>query len=361
MREDFMKIEIINNLSINTGIGNYAFSVYNELKKLKQVEVEMVHRDSFPYPTKVSKILSSPFRRIHYLKKFSNLINLDANIYHFSAPGIVSSYFGPKVKGLEILTIHDLYLFDSNENGLVENRLKSYMTKSLATASGIIFDSYFTRDSFYKHFDFKGKAQVVHLGVDHDTYFKSDKAKSRQQLNLRLDFKYILFTGTTIKRKNVETLLKAFSLIERHINNVCLMIIGGNIPLLKKMAKYYGINHLLCVPVVKPNIVNLYYNSADVFVFPSLYEGFGIPVVEAMSTGLPIVASKSSSIPEIVSDSAILIDPIDVESIASEVMKIFLDKEIEENLSKKSLERSLKFNWQKTALETSEFYKSLLS
>lgn len=356
-----MKIEIINNLSINTGIGNYAFSVYNELKKLKQVEVEMVHRDSFPYPTKVSKILSSPFRRIAYLKNFSNLINLDANIYHFSAPGIVSSYFGPKVKGLEVLTIHDLYLFDSNEKGLVVNRLKSYMTKSLATASGIIFDSYFTRDSFYKHFDFSGKAEVVHLGVDHDTYFKSNKANSRRELNLPLECKYILFTGTTIRRKNVENLLRAFSLIERHINNVRLMIIGGNIPLLKKMAKVYGINHLLCVPPLKPNLVNIYYKSADVFVFPSLYEGFGIPVLEAMSTGLPIVASNSSSIPEIIGDSGILIDPLDVEMIASEVMNIFLDKEKEENLSKKSLERSLKFSWQKTALKTLEFYKSLLS
>ena len=110
--------------------------------------------------------------------------------------------------------------------------------------------------------------------------------------------------------------------------------------------------------VAKEELVYLY-NLADLFVYPSLYEGFGYPPLEAMACGCPVVASNVTSIPEVVGEAAVLIDPYDVEGMANAIGRVLLDEQLRAELIKKGFKQVKKFSWEKTAKETLEVYKKV--
>lgn len=99
------------------------------------------------------------------------------------------------------------------------------------------------------------------------------------------------------------------------------------------------------------------YNLATVFVMPSIYEGFGLPILEAMSSGVPVVTSEKGSLPEVVGDAAYIVNPLDIDDIANGIKKVFEDISLRENLSKKGLSRAASFSWEKTAAETVKIYE----
>ena len=99
------------------------------------------------------------------------------------------------------------------------------------------------------------------------------------------------------------------------------------------------------------------YNGADLFIYPSLYEGFGLPVLEAMACGIPVITSNVSSLPEVAGDAAFLVDPYSVEEIAESARKILKDRELKDDLSKRGMERAKSFSWEKTAMETLRAYE----
>ena len=103
------------------------------------------------------------------------------------------------------------------------------------------------------------------------------------------------------------------------------------------------------------------YNGAEIFVYPSLYEGFGLPPLEAMACGCPVITSNTSSLPEVVGDAGIMIDPFDVDSLTESMHKILTDNDLKKELSKKSLERAKLFTWKKTADQTLEVYEDVLN
>jgi len=102
------------------------------------------------------------------------------------------------------------------------------------------------------------------------------------------------------------------------------------------------------------------YNGADLFVFPSLYEGFGLPVLEAMACGTPVVTSNTSSLPEVAGDAALLVDPYDVEEIATAMRRILEDEALTAELRAKGLARAKEFSWERTARETIAVYEKVL-
>ena len=126
----------------------------------------------------------------------------------------------------------------------------------------------------------------------------------------------------------------------------------------KKQVNQLGLSHqVFFLEWITDEELVLLYNAASLFVFPSLYEGFGLPLLEAMACGTPVLASNNSSIPEIVSDSAILADPSDLEDFCGKITEILSDEELRTNLTNRGLSRAAEFSWEKCAMQTIEVYQ----
>ena len=120
-------------------------------------------------------------------------------------------------------------------------------------------------------------------------------------------------------------------------------------------------NEVIFTDYVSDEYLVKIYNAADLFVYPSLYEGFGLPPLEAMACACPVITSNTSSLPEVVGDAGIMIDPNDVDSLTESMLKILTDNQLREEMSRKSLERAKMFSWKKTARETWKVYEDVLN
>lgn len=291
---------------------------------------------------------------------------------HFVQPflinkGLLDVYHNPDhilpilpVKAKKIVTVHDLCFYKHPETfSTAKRRYKKMMTPvSLKRADRIIADSHSTKKDIIELFSIpEGKIAVVHIGVSRD-FRPLSVPKSP-------DRPFILFVGTLEKRKNIEGLIDAYAIaVKRHGISHDLVIAG------KKGWLYDGIFRKVRKEGLKDRVkfffdvkqeeLPVLYNTAELFVYPSLYEGFGLPVLESMACGTPVITSNISSLPEVAGDAAVLVDPLDRDSIAGAILKVLSDKQYSKGLSQKGLERAKQFGWDKCARETLEVYKSVL-
>ncbi|ACK68491.1 glycosyl transferase group 1 [Gloeothece citriformis PCC 7424] len=176
---------------------------------------------------------------------------------------------------------------------------------------------------------------------------------------------YLLFVSTLEPRKNVKTLILAFNLLKQTYKIEHRLILIGQkgwkyqpiFETLENSPWKHEIDHL---DYVSDEKVAWFYRHADVFVYPSIYEGFGLPVLEAMTLGTPVVTSNTSSIPEVTGDAALLVDPNDPHQLAEAIFQIISDHNFRQTLIRKGQERAKLFSWEKTARETFKAYCSLL-
>lgn len=175
--------------------------------------------------------------------------------------------------------------------------------------------------------------------------------------------KYILTVGTLEPRKNITTLLEAFSLVKKKLT-IKLVIVGARgwlvRPMFKKVQELGLHKDVVFTGFVPDEDLPALYQGAEVFVFPSLYEGFGLPPLEAMASGTPVVASNSSSIPEVVGDSGILVDPHDVEGFAHAIIKLCTDANYRAVLSVKGQQRARQFTIERMGKKILEVYRGVL-
>jgi len=181
---------------------------------------------------------------------------------------------------------------------------------------------------------------------------------------LGLNEPYLLSVGTLEPRKNVRRLIHAYCLLPGDIRNNFQLVIGGGkgwlssdiYQIVVKMGAESRIRFLGYVP--EPDLPWLYC-GATCFVYPSLYEGFGLPPLEAMASGIPVITSNTSSLPEVVGDTGLLIDPQSEDSLGSALTKLLSDADLRRGMSERGLERANQFSWEKTALQTLRIYESL--
>jgi len=174
--------------------------------------------------------------------------------------------------------------------------------------------------------------------------------------------RYILFVGNRQHYKNFNLFIKAISNVlikDRDLNVVCA---GGGSFTTKELEEFdrLGIRSQLFQTGINDNLLYNLYQNALAFVFPSLYEGFGIPILEAFSCGCPVVLSNSSSFPEIALDAAVYFNPKNQDSIYKAIEKVVYNFKLREKLRKKGFERAKDFSWEKTIKETAEVYKSII-
>lgn len=175
---------------------------------------------------------------------------------------------------------------------------------------------------------------------------------------------FILTVGTLEPRKNISRLLQAFALLRRRGLACQLVHVGPKgwlydsvLADVERLGLEGSVRFWGRVPL--DDLVGLY-NAAKVFVYPSLYEGFGLPVLEAMACGCPVVASNKSSIPEVVGEAGVTIDPLNVEALAGAINRVLADTTLAQSLHQRGLERASRFSWQRCAQETAAVYHQAL-
>ncbi len=177
---------------------------------------------------------------------------------------------------------------------------------------------------------------------------------------------FILAIGSADPRKNIVTLVEAYSRLSATIREKHHLVIVWTHQLLEEkivhqVEKSGLVGQVHFVERVPTEDLVILYNACSLFVFPSLFEGFGLPPLEAMSCGAPVIAGANSSIPEIVGDAALLVDAADIEGLASKISLVLCDDDIRKNLIQKGAERAACFSWKKCARETIEAYKQALN
>lgn len=176
---------------------------------------------------------------------------------------------------------------------------------------------------------------------------------------------YLLFVSTIEPRKNITALILAFNFLkEEYKIDHNLILIGQKgwhyKPILAEIKKSPWKSQIHHLEYLSDELVALFYSRADVFVYPSYYEGFGMPVLEAMTLGAPVVTSNTSSLPEVAGDAALLIDPNDPMSLAEAILRVISDSQLRNQLIHKGKERAKLYSWERTAKETLKAYRSLL-
>ncbi|MCL5027325.1 MAG: glycosyltransferase family 4 protein [Chloroflexi bacterium] len=179
-----------------------------------------------------------------------------------------------------------------------------------------------------------------------------------------IGFPYILYVGSMEARKNLPRLLEAYTRLREWSDKWRLVIAGARkwkFESTLDTVRRLGLEaHVHFTGFVEEEDLPALYNGADLFVFPSLYEGFGLPALEAMACGTPVVASNASSLPEVAGDGAILVDPYDVEAIAAGMQRVLGDPALAQELQAKALVRARSFTWERTARETLAVYERVL-
>jgi len=276
----------------------------------------------------------------------------------------------PTLNKIIILTIHDLAFIrfpQFNFDWFIKKYTKE-VKRNARLAKIIIADSKSTKDDIIKFFKIDpAKVKVVYLASDSRFKKLANQEKDKEVLKkYGIDKKYILSVGTIEPRKNYSTLIKAFNYIKHNNNNFnCKLVIVGRTGW-KSEATYrerelspYKDDILFIGRVSDKDLVQIY-NQAEIFVYPSLFEGFGLPPMEAMSCGLPVIASDSSSLKEVVGDAGILVPPEDFKEISKQILYVLKNEKIKKKLKEKSLKQAQKFSWEKTARKTLNIYNEII-
>lgn len=269
-----------------------------------------------------------------------------------------------------ILTIHDLAFKLLPQTFKLQNKiyLNNIVPASIKKANRIIAVSKNTKKDIIKQYKIPAdKITVIYNGINNN-YKVIDRNdlinKIKKKYNLPSEF--ILYLGTLEPRKNIKNLIKAYFLYKSTSNNdIKLVIAGGKGWLYEDIfslveEKQLEEDVIFTGYVDEEDIVPLY-NAATLFVYPSLYEGFGLPPLEAMACGTPVITSNVSSLPEVVGDAAIKVDPNNIKELFKVINKILGNESLQREMIQKGIERSKKFTWEKTATETIKVYEEVLN
>ena len=292
--------------------------------------------------TKINKIYSSYWAQ----KK-------DYDVFH---PTYYDPYFLKDIGNKPfVLTVHDMIhekfsnYFNANDN---TSRHKKLLSEK---ASKIIAVSEHTKKDLIEIFDTKpSKIEVIYHG---NSMISKDNV-----LKLATSSRYILFVGNRSGYKNFDSFVSATARLLKHNLDLSIICAGGgkfNSSELSLFDKLNISNQVFQYNLDDDSLISLY-KQADLFVFPSIYEGFGIPILEAFSCDCPVVCSNSSSLPEVAGNAAIYFDPLNINSISSTIAEVLYNSELQKKLIKNGQKRLQIFSWEKTAKKTKKVYESLL-
>lgn len=364
------------------GVGHYTYQLIRHLLDIDK-ENEYVLFFDFRVREKDIKKFSRPNVKIKFYpfsdyKKYlpgayneilgtATLAKENLDIVHSTSP---SSRIPAMYRGKTIVTFHDLanYKFPDVFSKISVARKRATSSLMAGKAEKIIAVSESTKEDLKKIFKCADeKIKVIYSGLDKRFFDKSGTPREKILEKYSIPEKYILFLGTLEPIKNITRLFEAFKLFKESLKaekGKCeykLVMAGKNGWLskeYKQIAKDLGLGKDVVFTgyIIGDEVVPLF-EQAEFFVMPSLYEGFGTTILEAFATGTPAIVSNVSSIPEIAGGAAELVNPLDVQNIASAMIKFAKDENLRNEYRRKGLEQARKFDWEKCARETLELYK----
>ena len=278
----------------------------------------------------------------------------------------------PANKIKTVLTVHDcryLALPEFYKDREVET-YQQQMQKSLSRVDMVATVSEFTRQELINHFSFpEDRIRVIYNGFSPLKQENRDKKKiSRFIENNNLPEYYLLYTGVLDPRKNLERLIEAMAQCRQEVDDFPDLVIAG-IPNMewnrskyaRKAKKLSVFDHIHICGVVEKDVLTGLMQKAHVLCYPSLYEGFGFPPLEAMSVGVPVLAGNSSAIPEITDHAACLVNPLSVEDIAHGLNRVVFDQNYRQELIELGFSQIKKYSWSRAATEYMSLYKEVLT
>lgn len=340
-----------------TGTETYAYRVIAEMAKLADAD----HRlRLYTHQAPPQNWFASPFveTRVIPFPRLWTHIRLSAEVSaHPPAVLFVPAHVLPLHCPVPaVVTVHDLgYHHFPTAHTAFQRRYLDFTTRRHAhAATHIIADSAATKADLLRFYDADPHAvSVVHLGLDNELQPVKKPMPFLQKYGIHGD--YLLYLGTLQPRKNIVRLLDAFQRVSQNHPDVTLVLAGGKGWLFDKIqSKIKNLN--LGKRVILPGFIPkadkaALLSGAIAYLFPSLYEGFGLPVLEAMACGTPVLAANTSSLPEVAGSAAWFVSPTDTIAIADGIETLLTDTALRQKLVKKGFARAKQFSWQKTGAE----------
>jgi len=349
-----------------SGIGTYIEGLIKGLTKIdrKNQYFLITNREesgSFPPNFEIKRINARIFSVQEQWELYSLIEKEKLDIFHF--PHFFSLFFCPCKM---VVTIHDLIpLIFPNEFSIAARLYCRLMiSHSLKKSKKIIAVSQNTKKDILNFFHTpEEKIEVIYEGVDEDFHPVTDRhLLSEIKSKYHIDAPFILYAGLRKPHKNLVSLIEAFRIFKKSGSKEKLVIAGKEdrrYPLEQEIKKMGISQEVILTGHVSRQDLVLLYNAADIFIFPSLYEGFGLPVLEAMACGRPVIASNRSSIPEIAGDGAIFFDPYNVEEMARAIETVLNNESLRCSLVEKALKKAGAFSWIETSKRTLRVYEEI--
>jgi glycosyltransferase involved in cell wall biosynthesis len=370
------------NVGTKVGIGQYASELLKQLYEFKienlkfKIYLKSIPKDHMPNASNYweYKVVTPP--------KFWTQIGLPIHLYTtsdkpdmFFSPTHYAPRFCPVPSVISIMDMSFEYfpeLFAKKDL----HQLQSWTRYSAKNAAKILTISEASKSDIIKFYNVpEDKVVVTHLGLRTDLPTTQKNNMENISKKYGVDKKYILFVGTLQPRKNIERLIEAYSNLRTKnqdlpagkagLSEYELVIIGKKgwlyEPILEAPKKFNVENSVKFLDFVPDEDMPAFYKNAECYVLPSLYEGFGLPVLEAMKYDCPVLTSNISSLPEAGGDAAVYFDPTDVQDITNKIGMVLSDSALQKEMIKKGREQLKKFSWEKTAQQTLAVLQQVVS
>lgn len=367
-------------LSPLTGVGQYTYRLITELQQILPHKPWLFYGTSWDSEIRTAaapgaRELNNAIKRLmphpHLITRFLKQTRFSSgakkhriNLYHEPA------FLAYRFQGPSVVTVHDLSWVRHPETHPPERvrEMNRFMPKVIEHAAHIVVDSDFVRREVISHYGVpRDRVTTVLLGVapEFRSFSPSESVPVLARFGLQHGH-YQLAVGTLEPRKNLSTVIAAFAQLPDSVRqHFPLVIVGMNGWGMESFSQ--NLRHMVTrgeirlLGYVAQAELPALYSGARLFVYPSLYEGFGLPPLEAMACGVPVIASKCTSLPEVVGDAGLLVDPMDDAEIARHMQSLIDDSALHARLGEAGRERAKTFTWRKFAHETIAVYKKIIA
>ncbi|MGA7905984.1 MAG: glycosyltransferase family 1 protein [Candidatus Sulfotelmatobacter sp.] len=361
------------------GVGTYIRNVVRTLGRLDHETAYLL----IGSPAKVQEIgplpanfrmvaLAEPERSLKSFLEFRAVVKrLECDLVHipnlFSIPRALPCPY--------VMTVHDMleHMSRAREQSGFWRSLHFQLTKRVLRGAARIFAvSNFTKNEIEKLFGIPAeRIEVVYNAIDERFLRGHATAADRQLIAERylVTYPFLLYAGRISPHKNVVRMIEAFSALKTELEkdqafpDLKLIIIGDDLsgnPDLRRTVIRSGVqNDVRFLGFVPIEVLRIFYDAAKIFVFPSLYEGFGLPPLEAMAHGTPVVTSNVSSLPEVVGNAAVLVNPENVFEIMRALHRVLLDRPLREKMKERSYQQAARFSWEKSVRRIMDAYQDI--
>ena len=361
------------------GVGYYSLELIRALLKRKKFDYELTF---FDYNKEMGNIeraqkyfgeynvpihecneldyrIASRDESVFAQRSYNNYTKTDGDIYHFMCPVTVPT----NLKANMVVTIHDV-IWEVNPGMIpahTEVLHKTALERIKRIRPFIVSDSKATENDILIYTDIPAeKIKTVYLSYDEVNMYPD-----KSNVSNIVDGPYFLFVGAFERRKNIAGIINAFSSVAEKNKDIKLVISGKKVwddtsDMDNAVYDCRYKDRILFTGYVDVHTKRKLYSNASAFVFPSLYEGFGIPVLEAMACGCPVITADNSSLPEVGGDAALYVDAYNTEQLAYEMERVLLNDSLENEMIAKGFAQKDKFSWDKTAEKVERLYERLM-